>query len=150
MKLRTIEVHATSDAPVAAVWELVADIETWSRWGAWDEAKLERPGTGSDPRGVGAYRRFRTGRVRNLEEVVGFDPPHALAYEVRKSDVPVRDYHADVILSERPGGGTTITWRSTYRSRWPGVGGYVQRRLTAFIDDSAQRLAAAAQERAQG
>jgi uncharacterized protein YndB with AHSA1/START domain len=146
VKTRTIEVHATSQAPVEAVWELVADVETWSRWGAWDESELERPASGADPRGVGAYRRFRTGRTRNQEEVVGFDPPHALAYEVRKSDVPVRDYHADVTLSERPEGGTEITWRSTYRSRLPGVGGYVQRRLTAFIDDSARRLAAAAQQ----
>jgi uncharacterized protein YndB with AHSA1/START domain len=150
VKLRTIQVQVTSEAPVEAVWELVADVETWCRWGAFDESELERPGSSSDPRGVGALRRFRTGRVRNQEEVVRFEPPHAFAYEVRESDVPVRDYRADVILAERPGGGSTITWRSTFRARWPGVGGYVQRRLTSFIDDTARRLAAAAQESGHG
>jgi uncharacterized protein YndB with AHSA1/START domain len=145
LKVRTIDVKADSEAPPQAIWDLVADVETWSSWGAFDESFLERPAQSTDPRGVGAIRRFRTGRIRNQEEVVRFDPPRAFSYEVRKSDVPVRDYHADVELSERPGGGTTISWRSTFRPRWPGLGGLVERRLGAFIADSAERLARAAE-----
>ena len=148
MGVRTIHVQETSAAPVEAVWALVADVSTWSQWGGFDESELERPGS-PVPEGVGALRRFRTGRVRNQEEVVRFDPPRGFSYEVRESDVPVCDYHADVDLTEAPGGGTTITWRSTFRARWPGTGPLVQWRLGAFIKDSARRLAAAAAQPSQ-
>ncbi len=144
MKLRIIEAKATSMARVEAVWALIAEVETWSQWGAFDESALERPGH-PNPRGVGALRRFRTGRIRNREEVVVFDPPHLFAYVVRESDVPVRDYRAEVELKATPEGGTTISWRSTFRARWPGTGTLVQRRLSSFITDTAERLASAAQ-----
>lgn len=145
MGIRTIHVEETSRAPIEKVWALIADVSTWSEWGAFDEAELERPGTGV-PEGVGALRRFKTGRVRNQEEVVRFEPPRGFSYETRETDVPVRDYHADVDLAEAPGGGTTIAWHSTFRARLPGTGWLVQRRLGAFIEDSVRRLAAAAEQ----
>ena len=144
MKTRIIEVSARSAAPAEAVWELLADVSTWSHWGAFDESVLERPGR-EHPQGVGALRRFRAGRVHNQEEVVRFEPPYAFAYEVRAGDIPVRDYHADVELTPAPEGGTVLTWRSSFRARWP-LAPLIHRRLQAFIADTAGRLAIAAQD----
>jgi uncharacterized protein YndB with AHSA1/START domain len=142
MQTRTIEVTAPSPAAAEHVWALVADVATWSEWGAFDESVLERPGT-PEAEGVGAIRRFRRGRYDNTEEVVRFEPPHALSYEVRAGNIPVRDYHADIELSERPGGGTSITWRSRFRARWP-LAPLIERGLRSFITETAARLANAA------
>lgn len=143
MQTRNLEVTASSAAPPEQVWAVLAQVEGWSDWGEWDESALERPGR-PDPQGVGALRRFRAGRIKNLEEVVRFEPSTVLSYEVRESDIPMRDYHADVILSPTPAGGTSITWRSRFRARWP-LGLIIERRLRSFIGDAAERMAAAAE-----
>jgi uncharacterized protein YndB with AHSA1/START domain len=142
MQARSLEVTAESTAPPETVWALLADVTTWSQWAAFDESMLERPGPG-DPQGVGALRRFQRGRYHNREEVVRFEAPHAFSYEVRDSNIPMRDYHADVVLVERPEGGTTITWRSRFNAHWP-LAPLVERGLRTFIADTATRLAATA------
>jgi uncharacterized protein YndB with AHSA1/START domain len=143
MQSRNLEVTAESSAAPEAVWALLADVTTWSRWAAFDESGLERPGSG-DPQGVGAIRRFRRGRYHNREEVVRFEAPHALSYEVRAGNIPVHDYHADVVLQERLEGGTIITWRSSFDARWP-LAPLIERGLRSFIADTAVRLAATAE-----
>ena len=143
MQTRTLEVSATSSAAPDQVWRLLADVRTWSEWGAFDESRLERPGH-DHPDGVGAIRRFRSGPIKNIEEVVRFDPTHALSYEVRESDIPMRHYRADVTLAPTANGGTEITWRSRFDARWP-VAPIIERRLRAFIKDIAGSLADAAQ-----
>lgn len=148
MQARTLEVTARSTAPPARVWALLADVATWSQWAAFDESTLERPGK-DDPEGVGAVRSFQRGRYHNREEVVRFDPPTAFSYEVRDGNIPVRDYHADVLLQERPEGGTTITWRSRFSARWP-LAPMIERGLRSFIADTANRLAAAAASGTRG
>ena len=139
-----VDVTAMSTAPPADVWRLLADASTWSQWGAWHETKLDRDGS-PDPNGVGALRRFhpfRFPRVSTVEEVVAFEPPQRLAYELR-SGLPVRGYHADVTL-EPVDGGTRIRWHSTYDGKFPGIGAVMRPILTRTIRDTAKRLAAAA------
>jgi tRNA-Thr(GGU) m(6)t(6)A37 methyltransferase TsaA len=142
MQTRAVEVTAQSTASPEQIWALLAAVETWSTWGAFDESALERPGD-IDPQGVGAIRRFRTGRISNIEEVVRFEPARILSYQVRESDIPMRDYHADVMLAATAEGGTVITWRSSFRARWPAAP-LIERRLRGFTTDTAQRLAIAA------
>ena len=146
MQARNLEVTAESAAAPEAVWTLLADVGTWSQWAAFDESVLERPGA-DHSQGVGAIRRFRRGRYHNREEVVRFEAPHALSYEVRSGNIPVRDYHADVVLQERPEGGTIITWRSRFNAHWP-LAPLIERGLRTFIADTAVRLAATAEARA--
>lgn len=146
MQTRTLEVTAISAAPPEMVWALLAEVETWREWAAFDESVLERSGE-PDAQGVGALRRFRSGRVKNLEEVVRFEPPYAFSYEVRRSPIPMRGYHADVRLAETPEGGTTISWRSRFEAHWP-LAPVIERRLRSFIADTAERLATSAAPRA--
>jgi hypothetical protein len=136
------------------VWELVADLRTWAHWGDWAETNLEREGT-PPPDGLGAIRRLTSaprGIVRrpivSREEVVEFEPPRRLAYELL-SGLPLRDYRGEITLTEADGG-TEITWRSEFEPKIPGTGGLFRRALGKFIADAAKRLAAEAERRAGG
>jgi len=129
-------------APIEVVWARVADVTTWSQWGQWDETTRVRDGAPT-PDGVGALRRYRRGRRVHTEEVVAFEPPHRLAYEVR-AGLPVRNYHAELTL-ESVGGGTRITWTSDFDGA-NSVGGWaVHQVLKRFFPATARGLARAAE-----
>jgi hypothetical protein len=137
-----VETTAVAAAPIDVVWARVADITTWSQWGQWDDTTRERDGVPA-PDGVGALRRFRRGRRVHTEEVVAFDAPRRLAYEVREG-LPVRDYHAEVTL-EPVGGGTRIRWVADFDGANP-IGGWVTYQvLRRFFPGTARRLASAAE-----
>lgn len=110
-------VTARSSRPVQEVWDRLADGANWSTWAPFRRSQLAKEGTPA-PDGVGAIRRFGTGPVTSVEEVVAFDPPRHLAYRL-VSGLPVRGYEAHVELEDAPGGGTTITWRSSWESSAP-------------------------------
>ena len=137
-----VETTAVAAAPIDVVWARVADISTWSQWGQWDETARVRDGA-PEPDGHRALRRFRRGRRVHTEEVVGFDAPRRLAYEVRDG-LPVRDYHSEVVL-DAVGGGTRIRWWSDFDGANP-VGGWATYQvLKRFIPGTARRLARAAE-----
>ena len=133
------------DAPPATVFALLADTAGWSTWGKHDEAELLEPAPGDEPEGVGAIRRFTAGRTTSVERVVAFEPGKRLAYEL-VSGIPIRDYHAEVTLTERAGGGTHLVWHSEFRGRF-GNGPMVRRVLQRFIDETVGLLATAAEAR---
>lgn len=142
-KEHVIEGRATSPAAPDAVWALLADTAGWPRWSGVEQARRVADGS-PDPEGVGARRLFLTGRVRNEEEVVRFESGRALGYRVVGGNIPVRDYRSQVLLTATGDGGTQIEWRSIFRAKWPGSGALVQKRLGAFIQETTERLAAAA------
>ncbi len=149
--MHTITVTAQSAAPPTMVWALLADIDTWPQWAAFDAATLEHEGA-HERNGVGAVRRLERGGRSTRERVVAFDPPYRLGYELL-SGVPVRDYRADVKLAAGPRPsetGTTITWQASFRGRFPFSPRLVKRKLEAFIADTATRLARAAEVGAPG
>ena len=141
---QVVHVEEHSVGSPTAVFALLADVTTWTRWAAFDESGLEREGSPA-PNGVGAVRRFRLGRTRSREEVVVFEPDRHLAYTVL-SGVPVKGYRADVTLAPCADGGTDITWHAEFRPALPGLGGVIRRRLGAFITQTAAQLAAAAEQ----
>lgn len=141
MRTGRIDVQATSDAPPSEVFALLHDVTTWPEWADFATARLERPGA-PDPNGVGAIRAF-TGHANTREEVVAVEQDRHLGY-VLLSGIPIRDYRADVRLAPTASGGTEISWRSSFRAKVPGTTGLIEKRLGAFIADTAARLAAAA------
>jgi hypothetical protein len=140
--MQTIYATARSGAAPQAVWELLAEVETWPRWAAFDSAELEQAGP-TEPRGVGAVRRFRRGRYTTRERVTVFEPPRRLCYELL-SGIPIRNYSAEVTL-EPDLEGTLITWQSSFRGKFPIPASLVRRGLQAFIADTVEGLARAAE-----
>ena len=138
MSEQRVLVAARSDAPVERVWAVLADARRWREWTPLRTSELEREGS-PDPDGVGALRRFGLRPLVTCEEVVEFEPPHRLVYEMR-SGMPIRGYRAEVTLSPW-GGGTEISWRSRFEPQIPGTGPLLRTFLRAVITDIATRLA---------
>jgi hypothetical protein len=141
-----IDQSATSTAAPEEVWPLLADAPTWSDWSAFTESGLDQAAPSGDPNGVGAHRRFHRGRRVTREEVVAFDPPSHFAYRLLSGVRGVHDYRADVRLTPTAGGGTEISWQSTFDAT-PGTGWLVVVVLGRFIGQTARALASAAEER---
>jgi hypothetical protein len=136
--MQKLEAHATSNGGRERVWALLADAKTWTDWAGFDDAAVEK---GS---GLGEHRRFRLGRTRSRELVTVWEPPSRFGYDLVEG-LPIRDYHAEVELSETPDGGTEIVWRSSFRPKVPGTGWLIRRRLQAFIAKTTDGLARAAE-----
>ncbi|HWE66109.1 MAG TPA: SRPBCC family protein [Acidimicrobiales bacterium] len=141
MAQQVIEHEVTTTAAPATVFALLADGSTWPSWSPIGSFEIEEPGDGR-PEGVGALRRFRTGRHVSRERVVAVEPNETFSY-VLVSGLAIRDYRA--VVSLRPhGSGTTISWRSTFRPKVPGNGWIYRRQLDRFIGQTVHGLAAAA------
>lgn len=141
MAQQVIDETATTTGDPAAVYALLADGATWPQWSPIGSFELLEPGAGT-PEGLGAVRLFTTGRHKSRERVVTCEPGRAFAYEL-EAGLPLRGYRA-VITLQPAGGGTSITWRSTFRAKVPGTGGIYRRELGKFIRQTVDGLAAAA------
>jgi Polyketide cyclase / dehydrase and lipid transport len=133
---------ATSAGDPGTVYELLADGSTWPEWSPIGSFELLEPGGGT-PEGLGAVRRFTTGRIHSTELVVERRPGEQLSY-VLLSGLAIRDYRADITLAPGPAG-TTITWHSEFRAKMPGTGGLYRRSLSNFIGRCAEGLARASE-----
>lgn len=134
----SVSAEARTPSPPVAVWPLLAEAHRWSEWSTVRHADLEREGEPA-PDGVGAVRRFRTGPVTSREEVVEFEPPRRLVYTML-SGLPVRGYRAAVELHP-DGGGTRITWASTFDAAPRGTAWFWRGFLRITIRSFARRLA---------
>jgi hypothetical protein len=145
-----VHVVATSAAPPSAVFALLADIDTWCRWGAWERSELESAapdGTG----GVGAVRRLTSrafGRTivsrERVEEVVA---DRRIVYALL-SGLPLVGYRGVVELEPDGAGGTKITWSSSFDPKTWGTGWFYRAILQRFIADTAAAVGRAAERAA--
>jgi uncharacterized protein YndB with AHSA1/START domain len=139
-------VYRHADAPRDVVWALLEDHRGYSAWNPFPQAELEREGETS-PNGVGAIRFLGAGPAGAREQMLAHEPPRHLAYTIL-SGVPVRNYRADVVLTETADGGTDIRWTGGFESAPPGLA----RVLRGFLDQTlrglATRLAREAERRA--
>lgn len=139
-----VAVMATSRADPAEVFGLLKDPVTWPRWSLFKSGELQRPGRG-DRLGLGAVRVFRTPTTCATEEVVEFIPDRRLSY-VLLSGMPFRDYRADVDLAPLPDGGTSIRWQSSFHAKYPGTGWFWRMVMNRVLKDTAEKLAAGAED----
>jgi hypothetical protein len=76
-------------------------------------------------------RVFRSRRVTGRDTIVELVPDRRFSY-THASNLPVRDYRADVDLEPTPDG-TAIRWVSSFDPKVPGTGRLVRRGLDGFV-----------------
>jgi len=140
--VQRVEARARPGASPQEVFDVLADVTCWSRWGRWSRAELERPDEAGGG-GVGAVRVLESrsyGRtVVNRELVTELVPGETLGYHLL-SGLPLRDYHGRVEL--RPDGdGTLVTWSCRFERATPGLTRLYRRALQGVLSDAVERLA---------
>ena len=128
------------DATVDTVFSLLADVQSWPRWGPFSatspRAHVDEPGLAHD---------IRLGRHRLRVTVTSPDSPYWLRY--RLTHGPVRARHtADVTLSPTADGGTDLLWRATPTGHLPGTAHRRAAALEAAVTELTAQLASAAED----
>lgn len=124
--MRTIRAERTLDAPIEAVFDVLADHADYDRFGGIRRAELVRAGDG-EPNGVGALRRIVIGPFTFEEAITAFEPPARLDYLIVKINAPYRHEGGSIRLTEIAEGGTNAVWTSSYEIPIPAVGGPLER-----------------------
>jgi uncharacterized protein YndB with AHSA1/START domain len=145
MKRLHVEAEGTTSAAPGAVWALVADVESYCRWGPWSTACHDGNGDGLGG-GVGAIRRLKLGRTTVVERVEEVDPQRRLVYRVVKG-MPVRNYRAEVSIAPTAEG-ARVHWSADWDRTL--AGRLVQRRLRSLYPQVVQDLISAAEAREAG
>jgi hypothetical protein len=145
MRRYQIEATAQSTADPATVYALLRTGSTWPNWSSIDSFELEREGDG-EPEGVGAVRILRRGRVTGRDTILAFTQDRSFSYG--HQGLPgVKDYRGDIELTPADGG-TSIRWRVSYSSSFPGSGALLRKGLTRFIGELVAGLASYAGSKA--
>lgn len=135
--MKTIDVTGHADAPADAVYALLVDGATWPDWAPFDSFEITEPGDASR---LGEEHVFRFGKYASRERIVELVPGRRYSYALLEG-LPLRDYRADVDLTEEDGG-TRIHWHSTFTPARPGTGWIYRAYLTRFITRCVNGLAA--------
>ena len=134
-----IEHTAHADAPRAAVWAKLSDLQGWHEWGPWDKTDID-----GEIRTMVADRKRLTGKPYVLtERVLELTPQERFRYQLL-SGLPVKNYQGTVTLSDSADGGTDIHWASHFDPPWPVFKGLWRGAMLKVITDVSERLAAAA------
>jgi uncharacterized protein YndB with AHSA1/START domain len=110
--------QTTVAAPIEVVWDTLTDHVGMIGWGPGVTVTMDRPGT-AEANGVGAVRRIATpGPGPDIvEEVVTFEPPHAMGYKAL-SGAPFPGYEGEVRLTPA-GSGTHISYTISSTASFP-------------------------------
>ena len=144
MKKSFVSASYVSTAKPADIYPLLKNSATWPMWAATEEYELVKPGRG-ERHGVGAQRRFRTGRNVMHEEIVELIPDQKVSYVIL-SDVPIKEYRADTILELLPDERTRIIWRASFHAKYWGTGWILRLLMYLVFRDFVRRLAQVAED----
>jgi hypothetical protein len=138
VRLREIHVRRVVPARPEAVYQLLIDGPSWTRWSPIESVELEQKGD-PPPEGVGAIRVLKMGRTTGRDQILELVPNRTFKYATL-SGLPIRDYVGQVDL-ELVAGGTGIHWHSSFLPKVPGTGWVVQRGIARFLERCATGLA---------
>ncbi|WP_163506962.1 SRPBCC family protein [Fodinicola acaciae] len=147
MPSQHIRASATSSADPATVFSVLRDGSTWPTFSSLGAYELITPGCGAQtgqPDELGEVRYFHTGRYHVREQIVELVQDRRLSY-VLLEGLALRDYRADIDL-EPAGGGTRISWHSSFDPKVIGTGWLYRRQLTGTVRGLVDGLARRAEE----
>ncbi|WP_454792864.1 SRPBCC family protein [Mycolicibacterium lutetiense] len=139
-------VRRRTTASPQTLFAIVSDGSRWSEWAkplipysAWE---TRGP---ADDGGVGAIRAVGT-RKKPTREMTTIHEPDCRHGYTMLTDGPIRDYQAEVSFTEADGG-TQVTWRGGYETRWRVVGLAYWLVLRVVLGTLASKLVTAAERR---
>src|SRR5262249_58030097 len=80
-----VEAEGVAHAAPEAVWELVANADSYQRWGPWSGSGYQSPGDHAD--GPGVIRWMRYGRTTTVEKVLEAEKGRRLRSEEHTSEL---------------------------------------------------------------
>jgi len=123
--LRTARRIHTVDQPVdadqAKIWAVLADPATWSKWfpGVAEAVELPDPRTGSTQSIQLGTRLFANVKFSKFEsEIIEWDPPHKLAWCVRRSTFPWGHAQIDEFEVFEAEDGNHVRWTTAVSPRF--------------------------------
>jgi len=118
------------DAPIQAVWSVLADHEGMAKWSGFNVVTRTVDGS-PDRNGYGAQRRMK-GPVGTLtEQVLESNPPNHMCYRVVQGS-PFVCHQGEIRLAP-VGGATDLTWSIRFRPKIPGSGALWRRIMDAML-----------------
>ena len=140
-----VEVKRHYAAPPEVVFDRYTDHVSWTQWSGMGKVTLARKGD-PPPNGVGCVRSIKTAGVGVEEEVLTFERPRRMTYQIVRGLVPMKDHLGEVLFAPEDGG-TLVTWRCRFNSVIPGMGGaqrwFITRLFRAALEGLAKDLAVA-------
>ncbi len=118
--MKTIIVSRTIRAPIVDLFAILTDHESYTKFAGISEATLLRHGT-AERNGMGAIRRIRAGQLSFDEEIIEFQAPVRMDYQIIKSTLPLKHYGTSIQLSETAAG-TEITLTAKLGIKVPVLG----------------------------
>ncbi|MHB8498853.1 MAG: SRPBCC family protein [Acidimicrobiales bacterium] len=142
MSQLSVEAEGTTRAGPEVVWSLVANANTFPKWGPWNDGGYRPPSAG--PSQEGSVQWFRYGRrTTSVEQILEIDELRRLAYTV-VSGIPVKNYRAEVTLTPTSTGGTSIRWAASWDKTL--MGSLVRRKLLQVYPEIVAALVVAADQ----
>jgi uncharacterized protein YndB with AHSA1/START domain len=118
--MQTITVKHTIKAPIEKVFDIIADHANYKLLPGVKDSKLIKLGSPTK-NGVGAVRWIDAGLARFTEEIVRYERPTRLDYQIVKSFPPV-EHRCGIVRLEKSPDGTVVTWTSTIEAKVPVLG----------------------------
>ncbi|MEM7183169.1 MAG: SRPBCC family protein [Spirochaetota bacterium] len=117
----TVRVEKTLNAEIDKVFAGLADHENYSRFPGVFHSELLKEGS-IERNGVGARRKLVLGLGILEEDIVAFEQPSLMGYQITSSFPFVVNHVKGEITLKRQGKATQVTWISTFEFPTPVVG----------------------------
>jgi uncharacterized protein YndB with AHSA1/START domain len=131
--MKAIRVERTIDAPIEAVFDVLADHANYDRFRGIRRSELVRPGE-KDRNGVGALRRVAIGPLVFEEEITAYERPTRLDYLIVKLNFPFRHKGGSIRLEPADSDGTNAVWTSAFEIPVPLAGWALERAFGFSLD----------------
>jgi Polyketide cyclase / dehydrase and lipid transport len=114
-------VGASIKRPPVDVFALVSDHEKFLSGISGTVTRIVKAGA-VERNGLGCIREVRVGdRIRYVEEITQWQPPHSFEYLIREASVPIRHYGSRLDFTARQES-TDVTWQSRFEVPIPIIG----------------------------
>ena len=136
----SVQIHLETSPDM--VFEYISSAKTLPEWMpglaslAYDHSKAVSIGL----LGQGSRREMMFGDQSEIEEIVQFDRPHLIAYQILEG-VPLRNHLAVMTVEESGDGGSTFTWNQYFDIKISSVVGWMMPFMVRrFLNNASENL----------